>query len=156
MGPPVTSTRATVYLDANVFIMAFEQAGARSDHAWWIFEAIEGGEIVGATSEITLAEILVKPTERGALDLAAAYDKMIVSGPNFEVLQVRRDILTAAARIRAVRPSIRLPDAVHIASAIAMECTYFVTEDRRMKAPDGMTMLSVTPFTIDDILKNRP
>jgi predicted nucleic acid-binding protein len=153
MGSPVTSTPPRVYLDANVFIMAFEQAGARSDHAWWILDAVEGGEIIGATSEITLAEILVKPLERSAADLASAYDTMIVSGPNFEVLPVRRDVLVAAAGIRAGRQSVRLPDAVHIASAVAMGCEFFVTDDRRIKMPDGMKLLGVDPFTIDDVLK---
>lgn len=155
MEPPVTPARPGVYLDANVFIMAFEQAGARSDHAWWILEAIEMGEIAGATSELTLAEVLVKPTERGAADLAVAYDEMIASGPNFEVVQVRRDILAAAAGLRAGRPSIRLPDAIHIASAVALDCTCFVTEDRRLRAPEGMTVIGITPFTVDDILKGQ-
>src|SRR2546422_1741263 len=44
---------------------------SHSDHAWWIIHAIEEGEIVGATSEITLAEVLVKPMELGDLELAA-------------------------------------------------------------------------------------
>lgn len=142
-----------VYLDANVFIMAFEQAGARSDHAWWLLDAVEGGEIMGATSEITLAEILVKPLERSATDLASAYDRMIVSGPNFEVLPVRRDILAAAAGIRAGRRSVRLPDAIHVASAVAMDCRFFVTDDRRIKMPDGVKLLGVDPFTLDDVFK---
>lgn len=142
-----------VYLDANVFIMAFEQAGARSDHAWWILDAVEGGEIMGVTSEITLAEILVKPLERSATDLASAYDRMIVSGPNFEVLPVRRDILAAAAGIRAGRQSVRLPDAIHVASAVAMDCRFFVTDDRRIKMPDGVKLLGVDPFTLDDVFK---
>ena len=149
----MTATPPRVYLDANVFITAFEQTGARSDHAWWILEAVENGEIIGATSEITLAEVLVKPVERDASDLAAAYDSMIVSGPNFEVLPVRREVLVAAAGIRAGRQSVRLPDAIHIASAMAMDCRFFVTEDRRLKVPNDMMLLGVDPFTLDDVLK---
>lgn len=153
MGSSVSAASPRVYLDANVFIMAFEQAGARSDHAWWILDAVEGGEIMGVTSEITLAEILVKPLERSATDLASAYDRMIVSGPNFEVLPVRRDILAAAAGIRAGRQSVRLPDAIHVASAVAMDCRFFVTDDRRIKMPDGVKLLGVDPFTLDDVFK---
>ena len=77
-------TTLRVYLDANVFIAAFEHVGAHSDHAWWIFQAIEAGEIAGATSELTLAEVLVKPLERDAADLAEGYENMIVSGSHFE------------------------------------------------------------------------
>lgn len=145
-----------VYLDANVFITAFEHAGARSDHAWWILEAVEDGEIVGATSEITLAEVLVRPVEHRATDLATAYEKMILSGPNFEVLPVRRDVLIAAAGIRAGRSSIRLPDAVHIATAQALACAAFVSDDRRLRIPEGMKLLDLNAFTLDDVFKEQP
>jgi predicted nucleic acid-binding protein len=151
----VSSAPPRVYLDSNVFIAAFERTGAHSDHAWWIIHAIEQGEIVGATSEITLAEILVNPIERGATDLASGYDKMITSGPTFEVLPVRRDILVAAAEIRARRASIRLPDAVHMATARNLSCTYFVSDDQRLSVPDGIKLLDVNPFTLDDIFKEQ-
>jgi hypothetical protein len=68
-GIDVDRRQPRVYLDANVFVAAFEHVGARSDHAWWIMRAIERGEIAAGTSEITLAEVLVKPFEVGATDL---------------------------------------------------------------------------------------
>jgi predicted nucleic acid-binding protein len=156
MGAPVTADIAPrVYLDANVFIAAFEHVGAHSDHAWWLIRAIENGEIIAATSEITLAEILVKPFERGQTDLADGYEKMISSGSHFEVLPVRRDILMGAAGLRARRTSIRLPDAVHIATAQALSCSVFISNDRRLPLPDGMRMLAVNPFTLDDIFAGK-
>lgn len=155
MGPQVSATPPRVYLDANVFIAAFEHAGAHSDHAWWILDAIEEGAIVGATSEMTLAEILVKPVERGAAELASAYEAMIMPGPNFEIMPVRREVLVAAAGIRATRSSVRLPDAVHIATAQALACEAIVSEDRRLKVPDGMRLMELNAFTVDDILKDR-
>lgn len=140
-----------VYLDSNVFVAAFENVGAHSDHAWWIFHAIEDGQIIGATSEMTLAEILVKPIELQATELAAGYEQMIVSAPGFEVLPVRRDILVSAAVIRANQRSIRLPDAIHIASARALSCGFFVSDDQRLPAFTGMRSLLVNPFTLDDV-----
>ena len=152
----MTDVRPRVYLDTNVFVAAFEHVGAHSDHAWWIIRAVEGGEIEAGTSEITLAEVLVKPFEVGAADLAKGYQNMMMSGSNFEVLPVRRDILVKAATLRARRTSIRLPDAVHIATAQALSCGFFISGDRRLPVPDGMRMLAVTPFTLDDILGNKP
>ncbi len=97
----------------------------------------------------------MKPIERGAADLAAAYDEMIASGPNFEVLPIRRDVLTRAAGIRGGRPSTRLPDAIHIASALTLDCTVLVSGERRMKVPDGLRLLDVNPFTLDDIFDGQ-
>jgi predicted nucleic acid-binding protein len=154
VGPPVTELHR-VYLDSNVFIAAMENPGAHSDHAWWIINAIEESQIVGVTSEITLAEILVKPIELGDRDLAAAYEQMIVSNANFEVLQVGREILIGAAQMRARRSSIRLPDAIHVATALATHCSHFVSDDQRLHSIDSLKMLPVNPFTLDDILEDR-
>jgi predicted nucleic acid-binding protein len=155
MGPAMTDAQHRVYLDANVFVAAFEHIGAHSDHAWWIIRAIESGEIAAGTSEITLAEVLVKPFEVGATDLADGYERMIVSGSNFAVLPVRRDILVGAAALRARRTSTRLPDAVHIATAQALSCRFFISDDRRLPMPDGIRMLTVNPFTLDDIFESK-
>ena len=141
-----------VYLDSNVFIAAMENPGAHSDHAWWILNAVEELKIAGVTSEITLAEILVKPMELGDRELAAAYEQILAAGPNFEVLQVRRDILIEAARIRGRRSSIRLPDAIHVATAVACACSHFISDDQRLHSVDGLKTLRINPFTVDDIL----
>jgi predicted nucleic acid-binding protein len=155
MGPPVTAEVPTVYIDANVFIAAFENIGAHSDHAWWILHAIEQDEIRGVTSEMTLAEVLVKPIEVGAEDLVTAYQKMIASTSAFKALPVRRDILVNAARLRAQRGSLRLPDAIHFATARAASCAFFISDDRRLSAPQDLTLLPLGPFTLDDIFKGE-
>ncbi|MFH1555119.1 MAG: PIN domain-containing protein [Pseudomonadota bacterium] len=146
-------TLPRVYLDANVFIAALEHVGAHSDHAWWILRAIEAEEIIGVTSEITLAEILVKPLEAQATIVVEAYTDMITPATGFEVLEVGRAMLLSAAALRAARRSIRLPDAIHLATALAARCSHFVTADERLHVPDGLTRLAITPFTIDDILR---
>ena len=151
----MTESRPLVYFDANVFVAAFESVGAHSDHAWWILQAVEDGHIAATTSELTLAELLVKPMEGGMTDLVEAYKSIVASGPNFDVLPVSRDILVDAAAVRAHRRSIKLPDAVHIASARSASCGFFVSEDRRMPLPAEMTLLPVNPFTLDDILGAR-
>jgi predicted nucleic acid-binding protein len=155
MGAAMTTETPRVYLDANVFIAAFENPGSRSDHAWWIIEAIENGEIVGATSELTLAEVLVKPIELGDVQLVDGYERMIAPGPGFEVLPVQRAVLLDAARLRARRASLRLPDAIHVASARAMSCRFIVSNDSRLTAIDDLKTLPLSPFTLDDILKEE-
>jgi predicted nucleic acid-binding protein len=154
VGSPVTEPRR-VYLDSNVFIAAMENPGAHSDHAWWIIDAVEQSRIVGVTSEITLAEILVKPIELGDRDLAAAYEQMIMPSANFEVLQVQREILIGAAHMRARRSSTRLPDAIHVSTALASRCSHFVSDDQRLHSIDKIRTLGVNPFTLDDILADR-
>ena len=111
----MTPTR--VYLDANVFIAAYESKGARSDHAWWLLDAIERGDLLGVTSEITLAEVLVRPFEEQDHDLIRSYQDVLSPANGMEVPNVSRQVLIEAAILRSMRRSLRLPDAIHVASA---------------------------------------
>jgi predicted nucleic acid-binding protein len=60
------------------------------------------------------------------------------------------------ARLRARRSSIRLTDAVHIATAQALSCGFFVSRDRRLQTLEGIRMLADDPFPLDDILGSKP
>jgi predicted nucleic acid-binding protein len=81
---------------------------------------------------------------------------MIASSGGFEVQPVSRDVLIEAAGLRAHRASIKLPDAIHIATARMSSCTFFVSDDRRLPLPADLTLLPVNPFTLDDIFKETP
>ena len=74
-----------VYLDSNVFITAMETPGAHADHAWWIIQAVEDGKIAAVTSEITIAEVLVKPIQMGDRGFVEAYQEMIAPSPNLRM-----------------------------------------------------------------------
>ena len=143
------STR--VYLDANVFISAFETIGARSDHAWWVLNAIDDGEMIGITSELTLAEILVGPMQAGDDELALRYQSMISQGEGFEVAVVSRGILIEAAMLRTMRRSLKLPDAIHIASARLGDCQFVLSDDRRLSFAPGVQLVQLGPHSLDVI-----
>lgn len=140
-----------VYLDANVFISAFETVGARSDHAWWILNAIDDGEMLGMTSELTLAEILVGPMQDGDDELARRYQSMISQGEGFEIAAVSRNILIEAAMLRTMRRSLRLPDAIHIASARLGGCQFVLSDDRRLSFAPGVQVVQLGPHSLDAI-----
>jgi len=121
-----------VYLDANVFIYALEgytrYAGALST----LFDRIDRGDLPAVTSELTLAEVLVKPFMNGDLRLVAAYENALQQFGSFKVAPVTREILLRAARIRAEVRTLRLPDAIHVATAQAEGCVTILSNDRRL------------------------
>jgi hypothetical protein len=61
-----------------------------------------------------------------------------------------------AALLGARRTSIRLTDPVHIATAQVLSCGFFVGHECRLPMPDGIRMLAVNPFTLDDIRGSKP
>jgi predicted nucleic acid-binding protein len=80
------------------------------------------------TSELTLAEVLVKPIRDGNSTARDTYDRMLRTKPFLSVLPINRDILVDAAGLRAAT-SLKLPDAIHAATALLRGCTTFLTND---------------------------
>lgn len=56
-------------------------------------------------------------------------------------MPVTRDLLLDAARLRA-ETRLRLPDAIHMATATRFGCRCFLTEDRDMKSAAGLGIIS--------------
>lgn len=140
-----------VYFDTNVFIAAYETVGALSDHACWLMEAVENGRMLAATSELTLAEMLCKPARERNRERIEGYEQLFRPSTLFEIMPVQRNILVESAFLRAEISALRLPDAIHLASARSMGCTAFVTNDIRLNG-GKMRIVRLGPFTVDEIL----
>ncbi len=139
-----------VYCDTNIFIAAFETAGALCDYAWGVLNAAERGAIDAVTSELSLAELLSKPPEDNP-QLIRRYQEIISSRVGLIVLPVDRPVLLQAAMIRRVAASVKLPDVIHLAPAIVGRCTHFLTSDQRLR-PVGPAAVKLSPHTLDTLL----
>jgi predicted nucleic acid-binding protein len=143
MGALILAKRSRIYLDTNVFVAAYESIGARSDHGWWILEAAEKGEYQIVTSELTLAELLVRPISEGNDELRAIYEAILSNSEEMMVVPVRREVLIASARLRSARAGLRMPDAIHCATAMMNNCSAMVSDDARL--PKGLDV-EIVPF----------
>jgi uncharacterized protein len=136
---------ARVYLDTNVFIEAFEGRGPLSEKLADFLVANENRQRQRlVTSELTMAELLVKPIEMQRHDLISTYDNWTISNSYLEVIPVSREVLGDAALRRARDKSLKLPDAIHLTTAIKAECRYFLTSDKRIKGQYGVEILELT------------
>lgn len=133
----------TTYLDVNVFIYALEGHAAFSEALGSLFEEVQNGRIATVTSEITLAEALVKPFREGRTDLATVYERFLQTRPSFAVLPVTRSILVEAARLRATT-RLKLPDAIHAATAQLAGCSVLLTNDTGIAAVPGVEVLRLS------------
>lgn len=122
-----------VYLDANVFIYAVESPSGYRQIASSLFTAIEKGSLIAVTSELTLGEVLVMPFAKGARSLIELYKTILVTRKSLQVNIVSREILVAAAKLRAEYKSLKTPDAIHLATAITCSCEVFVSNDFKLK-----------------------
>ncbi|HEY1685392.1 MAG TPA: type II toxin-antitoxin system VapC family toxin [Tepidisphaeraceae bacterium] len=124
----------SVYLDANVFVYFLEGYPRLADLVALLFSEIDAGQVHGITRELTLAELLVKPIRDGNKQAIAEYGQIIRSRTLFDVVPISRPILVEAAHLRASSPTLKLPDAIHVATAAFAGCTALLTNDLRLDA----------------------
>jgi predicted nucleic acid-binding protein len=129
-----------VYLDTNVFIYAVEAVAEYKAPIEALFTLLEDSTVSAVTSELTLAEALAKPLEVGRHDIAQVYEAMLTPSSWLAVVPIERSILIEAAHLQA-RLKLRLPDAIHIATAVATGCPTVLSNDRRLQAPPSIKLL---------------
>ncbi|QGM93007.1 type II toxin-antitoxin system VapC family toxin [Methylocystis rosea] len=140
-----------IYLDANVFIDAFENDDAPVTRGRTVLDHLRRGDAIGVISELVVAELLTKPLEIGDKELCDAYEALFESSSTIETFPIDRRVLVQAARLRATVKSMRMPDAIHVATAKLYNCAAFVTADRRLAVPEGIRAINLDASTIDEL-----
>lgn len=158
--------RSCIYLDANVFIYAIEGDPEIADLAGGLFAAAETHGAPLATSELTLAEVLVRPERDRRPDRKQSFLDLLCFSGLVTLLPITRQILIDSATYRAVgHPGSRLPgqdrrnflpDAIHVLSAMACGATDFVSQDRRIRLPDGMRAIPLDADPIRHLIDRLP
>lgn len=120
-----------VGLDTTIFIYHFENHPIYSPLTEELLSSIEKGVRKGITSSITLMEIIVKPLSLGRYDVARKYEALLMNFPNLEVVDLDRNVIRQAARLRA-EYRIRPPDALQVSACILSGAEVFITNDRRI------------------------
>jgi predicted nucleic acid-binding protein len=142
----LTISMVRIYLDANAVIDSRESSAGRGPALRELIIDVRNIGYSLVTSELTLAEVLVVPL-RGLVDRSPEdedpesrelHDWYLANlKPEHAViltLPMTQRVLVRAALIRARVTGIKLPDAIHVATAIEGGASYFLTADRRLEA----------------------
>jgi len=133
------------YLDSNIFIYTLEGYADFGDSLKQLAVDIAEAKLDAVTSEISLAEVLVKPIAERNVQAQKNYTTALRNTDNFTVVTVGRDVLIEAAAIRAFN-KLKLPDAIHFATACLTNCTHFVTNDDHFKLVKSHHKVKVLPL----------
>jgi len=132
-----------IYLDTNIFIYALEQHPEYAPVVDRLFTLFDTAKATAFTSELALAECLVKPCADGNSDFQVRYQAAITTRPGLTVCPVSRSVLIRTAHIRAAH-KVRLPDALHLATALETACDSFLTNDQLVKPIPGITLIQLS------------
>jgi predicted nucleic acid-binding protein len=127
---------ALVLVDSAPIIYLLESHPKLAARFRALFEQHAAGEIAFAVTTIAMAEVLAGPLGKEQEVLAKRYRGIMES---WQVVDLTADIAESAARIRA-NLKLKLPDAVQVASALAIHADALVTHDRDFS---GVTALRV-------------
>jgi len=153
--PPST---AVVYLDTVAFIFAVEGEPSIAEPLRHLFEALRAHPGAGVTSELTLAEVLAGPQLPLSPPVKRAYLDLIVWSKFLDLVPISRDVLYESVDLRFAHrdthgKKLKLPDAIHLVTAIQRKCPYFASADKGINPPLGMKRVAPDAGGISEILK---
>jgi predicted nucleic acid-binding protein len=131
--------------DTSIFLYHIERSTRYASLAREAFDVLRSGTYQGVTSVITLIEVTIKPLRLQRPDAATAYEAIITSLPNLDVVGL--DHLTArrAAELRA-RHNLRTPDALQIGACLQHGATAFLTNDRRLRRVPNLEVVVLESY----------
>lgn len=103
-----------------------------------LFARHEEGTLQLAVSTVTLSEVLAGPLAAGEEAIARRYRAILES---WGVVDLTADIAEQAARARA-QYRLKLPDAIQLATALAINADALATHDRAFGRVRGLCILS--------------
>lgn len=119
-------------LDTNVFIALFAREVLGEKAVPLIDAAANQGKLELIASVLAFAECVVKPYREGNW-MALDQIKLMFQMPHLTVCPVDDRIAEEAARIRAVY-NFKMPDTIHLATAIIQQADVFLTNDYQLAA----------------------
>lgn len=136
-----------VYFDTNVLIYLIENHQDYHDKIVSLIAELDDLSCTVITSELTLAECLVKPFAENDKQSQEVYKASVKNSDFMKVKPVTRKILIEAARLRSVVKN-KLPDSIHIATALESGCDVFVGNDKKIKTSDDLRLIILDNYVI--------
>lgn len=134
-----------VAVDTAIFIYLIEESPRFLPVLLPLFEAADQGRCEMVTSAITLLEVLVVPYRTGNEELADRYTALLTRSRGLRLVDLSRDELSRAARLRA-QHNLRTPDALQLAAAQGSACSAFLTNDRRLPALPNLPIIQLGAY----------
>ena len=130
------------YFDTNIFIYLLEEHPEYYEKISKLIAHLDAIHCEIFTSELTLAECLVKPFADDDTHSQENYVQSLSSSEFLTVEPVTKEVLIKAAQLRAELKN-KLPDSIHLASAVCHSCDLFVGNDKRLRSGDAIKVFNI-------------
>lgn len=127
---------ALTVFDTGVLIGFLNSSDAHHARAIGVVAALRSSGDQGVIPASVYAELLVQPFRRGTSEVKLvddALDALVI-----RIEPITRAVAKSAAELRATHPSLRLPDALVVATARTLRATRLITTDARWPRFTGL------------------
>lgn len=115
-----------VYLDSNLYISALNK-DALTEHIVALFEQAEAGTLQIVSSVLVYGEVIKKSSTAVYGHTMQFLDVLPVTYTPLD-----KTVMLLAAKLRLSHPALKLPDAIHIATALINNCEELLSEDKQL------------------------
>ena len=129
---------APIDVDTNILTAFVEK---KHPDVMKLFELSARGQFDLLTSQLSLAEVMVRPLAAARDDLVRAYRALLTQPFGVRTIPITVDMLIRGAAVRTENGG-KLPDAIHVATAVETGCTSILSSDRRLRFPASLTRIS--------------
>jgi len=130
-----------VGLDTNIFICCFEENPEFGPKSRKILEKIETGKLQAVCSSLVWAELIAQADIGSNSARVSDLKAQFVSIPNLGIVAADFEICELAGKLKS-KYNIKLPDSLHLASAIHSKCDCFVSFDKNLKKVKEIRVVS--------------
>lgn len=121
-----------LYLDANAIIYSVESSSSLRDAVKQHIRDVRGsGDGVVVTSILSRLECRTGPLRRKDPERLQLFDQFFTD-PELLVFDIDTGVVDRATELRA-QYGFRTPDAIHLATALLLDCDTFLTGDDKLK-----------------------
>ena len=134
-----------IYLDTAPLIYYLEQRTEYISFLNRLFKKNESGDFRFYSSSILITEVLTLPYKLGNNALVEKYEFFLTQSPFLNLISVTPSIAKLSAKLRSEH-GLKLPDAVHFATALETKVDFFLTNDFAFNKIPGLTI--ITPSNV--------
>ena len=145
MGALALPAAGQVYIDANGLIYSVERVEPYRTLLEPMWQQAQDGNLSIISSPVLVTEVLVKPLQVGNTEIEMQYRELFASNA-VNLLDAPYGVFEEAAHLRA-ETGLKIPDALHAATALRTGCALFVTNDTDFRRVRGLPAV-----VLDDLL----
>jgi predicted nucleic acid-binding protein len=135
------------YIDANAVIALLESTLGLTVAQRAFLQSVDAGHNLLCSSHLTLAECLVHPIRFKDDVGMEEYSSFFEENEFIQTYDLDKQTFIDAAHFR-VELGCKLPDALHVAIAVQYDCSYFITNDLKLRLPAGLERLVWNSFSL--------